>query len=294
MDGRRLTSERHSIAGFGDVHLSSTPQIKGDLVTAVATALFCDYLLLTLCIPILPDLLKDQYSTFQIGLVFAAKPFFQFIANPFMGDVVVKVGPKQPLVIGCLILSFSTYFFAYGASLNNDLQAAYGVVMAARSIQGVASASIMSAGMTLLAQTHDATNRGEVMGMAMAGVAFGTLLGPPLGGILGYYINLWAPFLIIASVLLLLCGRLYYLFVQKKDINSISLHDQLISMQETTASKDAGDGLGQQEDTDNTGLTALLLIPQIFFVGCLAIIGNSAIGMLEPLIPIWLGDKFGE
>ena len=45
----------------------------------VALALFCDYLLLTLCIPILPNLLSPTFSPFLISLVFAAKPAVQIL-----------------------------------------------------------------------------------------------------------------------------------------------------------------------------------------------------------------------
>jgi MFS family permease len=178
--------------------------IRYSIVAIASSSLFCDYLLLTLCIPILPEFFGENFSLVKIGILFASKPFFQFFANPLMGSIVEKYGPRTPLVFGIAVLSISTFLFAIGLTLNKSLSLAYLLLLSARSVQGLASASIMSAGMTLCALAHDDSTRGTAMGLAMTGLALGTLLGPPLGGIIGYHLNLWSPFVIIASLLVVI------------------------------------------------------------------------------------------
>ncbi len=71
------------------------------------------------------------------------------------------------------MLSLSTFLFTYGIFRKDNIQEAYLIISIARSGQGIASASTMSAGMTLCAISHSESNRGTVMGMAMSGVALG-------------------------------------------------------------------------------------------------------------------------
>ena len=183
------------------------------LIFIVAVSLFCDYLLHTLCIPILPNVFENEVSTLLIGVVFAAKSFWQFFANPVMGGLVVEKGSKPIIIIGTLVLSLSTLMFAYGVSLQHSVSVSYGIVLVARSIQGISSAAIMSAGMTLCAIAHTESSRGTAMGLAMTGVAAGMLLGLPLGGILSFYLNYWMPFVIVAGILLLtLAFQLVYFY----------------------------------------------------------------------------------
>lgn len=122
--------------------------IHGKIVGVVALTLFCDYFLLTLVIPskwkdrnipitslacislylcfsltslwyhadlrthicstVFPELFGDSFSSFQIGILFAAKPFFQFFFNPLIGAQVDRVGPVYPLLFGTLVLALAT------------------------------------------------------------------------------------------------------------------------------------------------------------------------------------------
>jgi MFS family permease len=315
-----------------------TPTIDRKVVILVGIALFCDYLLLSLCIPILPELLGDAYSPLKIGVVFASKPFFQFFANPVMGNIVDNIGPHKPLFTGTLVLSLSTFCFAYGVSLQEQLVAAYAIVIIARSIQGVASACIMSAGMTLIAQRHSDTNRGAAMGLAMTGVALGTLLGPPLGGILGFYGNLWMPFVLVAGILILVfvfqvCGDLspperdeaterllnpssesfagldsddgrssVAMRLTDEECGGSAAAERRLAAASTMNTCTAGSSRSERESRAKeeelllppASIGALLQDPHILFIGMVAVIGNSAIGMIEPLVPQYLDKEFGE
>lgn len=138
--GTEVIVERASFSLFHE-QLAITPvevqhKLRFRFLNVVALALFCDYLLLTLCVPILPSLFGDNYSAIEIGIVFASKPICQFLANPYMGSIVDIYGPKYPLLWGVIILALSTFLFAFGLSFKNDLPTAYAIVFVARSVQG--------------------------------------------------------------------------------------------------------------------------------------------------------------
>lgn len=256
-------------------HVETNPHAAKDVinvpvVSAVAMALFCDFLLLTLCIPILPELFKDtQFAGFETGLVFASKPFFQFFANPIMGSYVEVHGPRAPLLMGVLILSISTIVFAFGTSLTSDVEWSFAVVMIARSTQGLASASIMSAGMTLCAMTHNEQIRGSAMGLAFTGVALGTLLGPPIGGILGYYVYLWFPFALVSIVLLIVYVVMRILFRDFKNGSDYPASELSKSLLDSCPSHSELPVAVEHADATH-GVLKLLKEPIILYVGAWA------------------------
>ena len=73
----------------------------------------------------------------------------QLVVNPFAGIVVDRLGPRRPLFFGTLILALSTVAWALAGDV-------YGALLAARSVQGLGSTVIASAGMSLIARTFSA------------------------------------------------------------------------------------------------------------------------------------------
>lgn len=160
--------------------------------------------------------------------------------------------------------------------------------------------------MALMSTTHAESLQGTVMGVAMCGVAFGNLLGPPLGGVLGYYLNLWFPFFLVSLVLFLDIGlQVVFVFlphrrreVHKKDrlSDSNTLLTSLLVDSKTALSpgpvgeKERGGGEGEgakvQEDVSPFATMWLLLQrTDILTVVAAAIVSNSSIGVIEPLVP---------
>jgi DHA1 family solute carrier family 18 vesicular amine transporter 1/2 len=240
-----------------------------------------------------------------------------------MGRYVDKYGPRNPLLFGVIVLAISTFVFAYGVSLSN-LDYAYAVAIIARSVQGLASASTMSAGMTLCALTHVESIRGTAMGIAMAGVAFGTLLGPPLGGILSFYTNYSIPFVIVGCILvfnfisqLLILHELNFLCAFP--CRCVSTHDEIASghcflfpvitsvvyvdveEQEALVRTKSISPDNVQDDLAFSNsinifksLFTLLSDKNVFTLILVTCTGNSVLAMMEPLIPLYLNDQFNE
>ena len=140
------------------------------IIAVVALGLFADFLLLTFIVPISPDVFPDA-SDMSIGLLFSAKAIVQIVAAVPVGHLTDNIiGPHLGLSCGLCALAVSTGLWAAFKS--------YGVLLAARAVQGIGSSFTMAGGMSLVARVHNQDERGAATGWSMSGVALGALLGP--------------------------------------------------------------------------------------------------------------------
>ena len=162
----------------------------------VALAMFTDSLVFSLLVPILPSYL-DRLGATQaaVGLLFAIFAVALLLATPLMGMLCDRIGYRVPMLVGLFGLGITTLSFAFLES--------YWALLFVRAVQGVASAATATAGLALLAAAYPAEKRGQAIGLAMAGNAKGTLLGPPAGGLLFDWGGHQAPFLVAAGLALL-------------------------------------------------------------------------------------------
>ncbi|XP_071949006.1 synaptic vesicular amine transporter-like [Antedon mediterranea] len=196
-----------------------------------------------------------RQESVYIGILFASKAIAQLITNPFVGPLTNRIGYHIPMFTGLIIMFISTLVFAFGES--------YGVLLTARMVQGIGSSASTVSGMGLLAQRYtDQEERGAAMGIALGGLAFGVLIGPPFGGLMYDFVGKESPFLVIAG-LALLNGFLQLSVVDpvREDSNSVM---------------------------EGTPLLQLLKDPYIL-IGALTITGgNMAMALLEPSLPMWM------
>ncbi|CAH1257874.1 synaptic vesicular amine transporter-like [Branchiostoma lanceolatum] len=196
------------------------------------------------------------HENIKIGLLYASKSTLQLLANPFVGPLTNRIGYSIPMFIGFIILFLSTLGFAFGTS--------YAVLFVSRAMQGVGSSCSSVAGMGMLADAYqDDAERGSVIGMALGGLAFGVLIGPPFGGVMYEFVGKSAPFLIIA-VLVLLDGAL-----------------QLMVLRPNVKTK---------VDMIGDPLHKLMRDPYILVAAGTICFANMSIAMLEPSLPIWMMD----
>jgi MFS family permease len=153
-------------------------------------ALFSDYVLMTIVIPIFPVLGENELRT---GMLFSAKAAAQIFSAPLVATVVDDFG-LLPLQIGLIIEVLSTLVFAFTQD--------YGIWFAARAVQGFASACILSCGFLHVQRAYSGDQQalGAAMGTVTTGIISGVVFGPPIGGIL-YGISAPLPFLILAALL---------------------------------------------------------------------------------------------
>ena len=110
------------------------PATLSDRSVFVSTAfvsLFVDFLLLTVVVPIFGTMRSASVTAMDIGILFAAKPTLQLLCAPAVGPLLDKGIAVWPLITG-LILDAASCFLLAGFGLTS-----YGVVLAARCVQGV-------------------------------------------------------------------------------------------------------------------------------------------------------------
>uniref|UniRef100_A0A0D9QXN3 Solute carrier family 18 member A2 n=1 Tax=Chlorocebus sabaeus TaxID=60711 RepID=A0A0D9QXN3_CHLSB len=197
------------------------------------------------------DLLNENV---QVGLLFASKATVQLITNPFIGLLTNRIGYPIPIFAGFCIMFVSTIMFAFSSS--------YAFLLIARSLQGIGSSCSSVAGMGMLASVYtDDEERGNVMGIALGGLAMGVLVGPPFGSVLYEFVGKTAPFLVLAA-LVLLDGAIQLFVLQPSRV--------------------------QPESQKGTPLTTLLKDPYILIAAGSICFANMGIAMLEPALPIWM------
>ncbi|OAF67436.1 Monoamine transporter [Intoshia linei] len=131
----------------------------------------------------------------SVGWVFSSKAVFQLLFNPFLGKIITRVGYSIPMFLGFIILFISTLVFAFAKN--------YYLLVFARSMQGIGSAFTAVSGLGKLAHVYDDDKkRGNMMSLAMSGLALGVLIGPPYGGILYQFVGKSLPFVILAILAL--------------------------------------------------------------------------------------------
>eukprot|EP00756_Hemistasia_phaeocysticola_P058498 Hpha_TRINITY_DN35137_c0_g1::TRINITY_DN35137_c0_g1_i1::g.168389::m.168389/K08155/SLC18A1_2, VMAT; MFS transporter, DHA1 family, solute carrier family 18 (vesicular amine transporter), member 1/2 len=239
---------------------------RGFLLLSVAFALFADATLVTLIIPLAPDMLPNE-SSFNVGLLFASKPAVQILANPIVGFAADRlIGPHLCMQLGMVVLAGSTAAFAIS---NHYLQ-----MLGARAVQGIASACIGCGGLTMVAMAFPPDKRGGAAGQAQAGIAGGVLLGPAIAGAFG---NLEitdkyphaAPFLVVAGVVLLDFFLLWALALCRSNSKKW----------EKTEEKSASMGVLAKDS-------------QIIAAMLCQFSANAAISLLEPIVPYYLKEEF--
>jgi predicted MFS family arabinose efflux permease len=219
-------------------------------------AFFCDYVLMFMAIPIFPTLGKSDVMT---GCLFSAKACCQILSAPLLTTWVDRYG-KFLLLGGLLVETISSVMFM--------LTHEYGAWLFARAISGVASAAIMSSGLSHLSKRHTKSEeRAVVMGCATTGILSGTCIGPVMGGIL-HEISPGLPFLSLA-VLELIVVVLIVLFLPSVK--------------------------GEQKNTGGGGASTRELLQNrdvLRFLGIL-VVTNMGCGCVEGTIARHLHVKFG-
>jgi DHA1 family solute carrier family 18 vesicular amine transporter 1/2 len=154
---------------------------------------FFDALLMFALVPLLPDYV-DQLglSKTQAGAVIGIYSAATLAMALPAGRVADRIGPKRITVAGAALMSVSTLAYAFADS--------FGVLLAARAGQGVASAISWTAGLAWLSSATPPQRRGRALGLAMTCGSVGALLGPLAAGPLGHLLGIHAPFVLLAAV----------------------------------------------------------------------------------------------
>ena len=139
---------------------------------------FIDLLGFGIVIPFLPMFAhKMGVGAVGVGLLLSIYSLTQFVFAPILGRISDRIGRRPILLLG--LLGSSIGYLVYGFA------GTFFWLLASRAMHGACAATISTA-QAYIADTTDDEHRAKGMGLIGAAFGLGFVLGPALGGIMGY------------------------------------------------------------------------------------------------------------
>ena len=124
--------------------------------------------------PLLPRFADDLgLSKALDGILVAAYPLGTLVGGLPGGVAAARFGPRRAVLGGLVLFAASSVAFGFVQG--------FGLLVAARLLQGIGSALTWAGAFTWLIEAAPRGRRGEMIGTAMAAAVFGALLGPAIG-----------------------------------------------------------------------------------------------------------------
>lgn len=139
-----------------------------------------------------------------IGLIFAAQPLSVMIGALFSPVILERIGPFVSLRIAVLAQAAFTFAMATTDQLAVDWLPFLTVCTALRVLQGLACGLTETAAASLAMRSVPSEHVATAVGIVSAARGLGVVTGPPLGGVSYDVFGFIAPFILAASLLLLL------------------------------------------------------------------------------------------
>lgn len=164
-----------------------------DRAQVVYAIVFLDLVMMFALIPLLPEY-QEQFglTKTQAGLVVSAYSIVVLVLSLPVGWLADRVGPRRLTIVGVGLMAVSTPAYAFGTD--------FWALMAARGLQGAASAISWTAALAWLMTVNPPGRRGRVLGTATGAGTAGILIGPVFGGVLGSLFGIRAPFIVLGVV----------------------------------------------------------------------------------------------
>jgi MFS family permease len=183
-------SKRRFLPGSGQ-----TPELPGP-VYSLLLPVFIPTLLLSIgqgiLVPILPLYAQDFGVNYAlVSLVVAAAGLGTLVGDVPAGMMLERFGRKPVMVVGTVCLALATLFLVY-------LQFFPALVLL-RFLAGVGTAMWNISRMAYLTDTVPMRDRGRAISSFGGVTRIGTFVGPALGGVLGSFLGLTAPFYAAAA-----------------------------------------------------------------------------------------------
>ena len=164
-----------------------------DRAQVVYAIVFLDLVMMFALIPLLPEY-QEQFglTKAQAGLVVSAYSIVVLVLSFPVGWLADRFGPRRLTIVGVGLMAVSTPAYAFGSD--------FWALMAARGLQGAASAISWTAALAWLMTVNPPERRGRVLGTATGAGTAGILIGPVFGGVLGSLFGIRAPFIVLGVV----------------------------------------------------------------------------------------------
>lgn len=206
---------------------------------SASMALFVDMLVYGIVVPILPELVVDKLhlGDREVGFLFASYSLGYLVLSPVVGFLSDKYRTRRlPMLFGITFLAMATIMFGTFAANS------YALLLAARTIQGCAGASIWSVAVASLADVYPPDRLTSATSRVLTFNTAGFLLGPVVGGVLYQAGGMALPFNIAAG-LALVDLVLWFL---------VDLHGARMEVKRTAVEEEeeVGDEEGEEEDVE--------------------------------------------
>jgi MFS transporter, DHA1 family, solute carrier family 18 (vesicular amine transporter), member 1/2 len=254
------------------------------VVGVVAFALFMDYLVYGLLIPLTPYSPAQATGEQQMGLLYGGYSVGVLVATPLFGYLGDRIGCRRPMIWGVVLSATALAKFCFAPH--------FYVLLIGRLLQGAAAAATWTAGLALIAE-HYPERRVETMGYALIGSTAGSLLGPLLGGSLyevgGYSLPFAATGVLVAvgaGACVLLLPRDEGVPQESPDIRSLLLDKSVLVAAAAVAL--AAIGWGIIEPLLPVQLIRSAMTPAM--IGLIFTAGSIAYGLSAPLVG-WVSNR---
>ena len=168
------------------------------LVAVISAIVFLDAMLFGALIPLVPAYVDDfDLTKLQAGLLVGAFGAGAILGGIPGGIVAGRVGPKNAVISGLLLLAFATFGLALADSP--------GTVGIARFLQGLSSALTWAGALSWVTVSTPRALRGQLLGTVFGIAVLGAILGPMVGAI-AKLVGFRAGFIGIGLIALLLAG----------------------------------------------------------------------------------------
>ncbi len=254
------------------------------IVGVVAFALFMDYLIYGLLIPLTPYSPAHATSGEELGMLYGSYSVGVLVATPLFGWLGDRVGYRRLIIGGVALSAAALVLFRFAPQFE--------LLLLARLFQGAASAASWTAGLALIAE-HYPERRVEMMGLALMGSTAGSLLGPIMGGLLYEFGGYALPFAVTGALVAVDAGLCLLLLPRPRARPAASssvwplLFDRSVVVAATAV------GLA----AIGWGIIEPLLPPQLvrsgvppWVIGLIFTIGSIAYGLSAPLVS-WVSNR---
>ncbi|KAJ3013953.1 UNVERIFIED_CONTAM: hypothetical protein HDU68_000474 [Siphonaria sp. JEL0065] len=234
---------------------------------------FTDLCIYSVIIPIIPFILNDlNESESWIGVLLALYGVGIVAGSLLFGSLVYKgkISKKYGMVASLAILAAAITLFAVSKSI--------ALFAFARFLQGFSSCGVWVLGLAFVADVYDGDekNLGKVMSYIFTGLALGQLVGPPVGGWLYHYGQIY-PFVFSGALVVLdLIGRL--LIVEPSNMKEVAVASDALSIEASSI----------VTPTCETPSVKTLLNKDLIIICTMCFVFSVCFTQLEPTLPLYL------
>ena len=164
---------------------------SSEVLGVVAFALFMDYLIYGLIVPLAPFSPAGAMSGDQLALLYSAYALGVLAATPLFGFLGERIGYRRPMIMGVALSGAAILLFWLAPTLP--------LLLLARLFQGASAAATWTVGLALIAE-HYVQNRVRMMGYALIGSTAGSIVGPIMGGSLQQWGGYNLPLAVTAAL----------------------------------------------------------------------------------------------